>query len=38
MLQGFDINFKKVISNNQIKKQIGNSMSVNVVKTIINNF
>jgi DNA (cytosine-5)-methyltransferase 1 len=38
MLQGFDIHFKNVISKSQLKKQIGNSMSVNVVKTIINNF
>lgn len=34
-LQGFDKNFKQVVSNNQFMKQIGNSMSVNVLKKII---
>jgi DNA (cytosine-5)-methyltransferase 1 len=35
MLQGFPLNFKQVVSITQFKKQIGNSMSVNVVKEII---
>jgi DNA (cytosine-5)-methyltransferase 1 len=30
-LQGFPKNFKQVVSNSQMKKQIGNSMSVNVL-------
>jgi len=34
ILQGFTVNFKHVISNYQIYKQIGNSMSVNVLKEI----
>jgi DNA (cytosine-5)-methyltransferase 1 len=34
-LQGFPINFKQVISKCQMKKQIGNSMSVNVVECLI---
>ncbi len=34
-LQGFPKNFKQVVSNTQLKKQIGNSMSVNVLKEII---
>ena len=34
MLQGFDTNFKKVVSLSQLKKQIGNSMSVNVLCVI----
>ena len=34
MLQGFDINFIHSVSDCQIKKQIGNSMSVNVLKSI----
>jgi DNA (cytosine-5)-methyltransferase 1 len=34
-LQGFPSSFKKVVSNNQLMKQIGNSMSVNVLKKII---
>lgn len=33
-LQGFPKNFKKVVSNTQMKMQIGNSMSVNVLKEI----
>lgn len=33
-LQGFSPNFKKVICNTQLKKQIGNSMSVNVLEEI----
>lgn len=35
ILQGFRKGFKKVISDTAFKKQIGNSMSVNVVKKII---
>ena len=35
-LQGFQ-EFKQVVSNSQLKMQLGNSMSVNVVKLIINN-
>lgn len=31
MLQGFPIDFKQVVSDCQIKKQLGNSMSVNVL-------
>jgi len=38
MLQGFPTNFKQVISKTQMKKQLGNSMSVNVLKQIISNF
>ena len=34
-LQGFDKNFKQVVSKHQIMKQLGNSMSVNVLKKII---
>jgi DNA (cytosine-5)-methyltransferase 1 len=34
-LQGFPKNFKQVVSKTQILKQIGNSMSVNVLKVII---
>jgi len=33
-LQGFPIKFNQVISNTQMFKQIGNSMSVNVLKTL----
>ena len=33
-LQGFDKNFKQVVSNSQLKKQIGNSMSINVLKCL----
>ncbi len=33
-LQGFPKKFKQVVSNNQITKQIGNSMSVNVIVKI----
>lgn len=36
LLQGFN-NLKKNVTNNQLKKQIGNSMSVNVIKAIIKN-
>jgi len=35
-LQGF-INLKQVVSNHQYKRQIGNSMSVNVLKEILSN-
>jgi DNA (cytosine-5)-methyltransferase 1 len=34
-LQGFPKKFKQVVSKSQFKKQIGNSMSVNVLKKII---
>jgi DNA (cytosine-5)-methyltransferase 1 len=34
-LQGFSDKFKQVVSNNQLMKQTGNSMSVNVLKCII---
>ena len=33
-LQGFPISFKQVVSDSQLKKQIGNSMSVNVLKEL----
>mgnify|MGYP006079145781 CR=1 FL=1 len=33
-LQGFPKNFKQVVSNTQMKRQIGNSMSVNVLREI----
>ncbi len=35
LLQGFDNNFNQVVSNTQLYKQIGNSMSVNVLVEII---
>ena len=35
LLQGFSKNFKQVVSNHQMYKQAGNSMSVNVLKAII---
>ena len=34
-LQGFLTSFKQVVSNTQLSKQIGNSMSVNVLKEIL---
>jgi DNA (cytosine-5)-methyltransferase 1 len=34
-LQGFSNDFKQVISKTQMKKQIGNAMSINVIKSII---
>lgn len=37
-LQGFREGFKQVVSNTQMKKQIGNSMSVNVLKALIMSF
>jgi site-specific DNA-cytosine methylase len=37
MLQGFDTNFNIIVSRTQICKQIGNSMSVNVIKKVIEN-
>jgi len=37
LLQGFLKDFKQVVSKTQMKKQIGNSMSVNVLKNIIIN-
>ena len=33
-LQGFSKNFKQVVSNSKMKKQIGNAMSVNVLKAL----
>ena len=33
-LQGFTPSFKQAVSDNQLKKQIGNSMSVNVLKEL----
>lgn len=36
MLQGFPANFIQVVTDSQMKKQIGNSMSVNVVEAILN--
>jgi DNA (cytosine-5)-methyltransferase 1 len=36
-LQGFPKDFKQVVSNTQMKRQIGNSMSVNVVEAILKN-
>lgn len=36
LLQGFRTSFKVVVSKHQMCKQIGNSMSVNVVKAILN--
>jgi site-specific DNA-cytosine methylase len=35
MLQGFSRNFKNVVGNVKLCNQIGNSMSVNVLKAII---
>jgi site-specific DNA-cytosine methylase len=35
ILQGFSNNFNKVVSKHQLCKQIGNSMSVNVLKNIL---
>lgn len=37
MLQGFPLNMKQVVSNTQFKKQIGNSMSVNILTEILRN-
>ena len=37
LLQGFNLTFKQVISDSQLKKQIGNSMSVNVLKCLLEN-
>ena len=34
-LQGFTTDFKRVVSNTSLKRQIGNSMSVNVVNEIL---
>jgi DNA (cytosine-5)-methyltransferase 1 len=34
-LQGFRATFKQVVSRNQLMKQVGNAMSVNVLKVII---
>ena len=35
LLQGFKCTFNQVVSNSQMFKQIGNSMSVNVIKSIL---
>jgi DNA (cytosine-5)-methyltransferase 1 len=35
LLQGFSNNFRQVVSNTQLYKQAGNSMSVNVLKALI---
>lgn len=37
MLQGFPTNFKQVVSDTQMKKQLGNSISVNVLVAIFKN-
>ena len=34
ILQGFQPSFKQAVSDNQLKKQIGNSISVNVLKEL----
>jgi site-specific DNA-cytosine methylase len=34
-LQGFSDNFVQVVCSTRLKKQIGNSMSVNVIRDII---
>ena len=36
-IQGFNLNFKQVVSKTQINKQIGNTMSVNVLKCLLEN-
>ena len=36
-LQGFDPKFKVVVSNTQIKRQLGNSISINVLKFLLIN-
>jgi len=35
LLQGFPVDFKQVVSYTQMKKQIGNSMSVNVLECLL---
>jgi DNA (cytosine-5)-methyltransferase 1 len=35
-LQGFELNFKIVVSKTRIKKQLGNSISINVLKCLFN--
>lgn len=37
LLQGFDTNFIRVIPSRNLKEQLGNSMSVNVVKKVLEN-
>ena len=37
LLQGFSKNFKQIISKSQLKKQLGNTMSVNVLKCLLEN-
>ena len=34
LLQDFPLTFKQVVSDSQLKKQLGNSMSVNVLKCL----
>jgi site-specific DNA-cytosine methylase len=34
-LQGFPVNFKQVVSKTQFKKQMGNTMSVNVIRELL---
>lgn len=34
-LQGFPVNFKQVVSDTQFNKQLGNTMSVNVLKVLL---
>ena len=36
-LQGFNLTFKQVVSDSQLNKQLGNSMSVNVLKCLLEN-
>lgn len=36
-LQGFPDDFKKPVSNSQLYKQAGNTISVNVIQAILNN-
>ena len=36
-LQGFPDNFHQVVSDNEFKKQIGNSMSINILENIFLN-
>jgi DNA (cytosine-5)-methyltransferase 1 len=37
LLQGFPVDFIQVVNNTTLKKQIGNSMSINVIKNIFKN-
>ena len=38
MLQGFPEDFKQVVSKSQLKKQLGNSISVNVLEAIFKEY